>query len=178
MEHHKTEPIRKQDMRQLYLVANTIAKKYINIDYWILRINKGSLTLQNKPEKPEISRKRADFHEVITVFKDYENKLAKKCNLNIHDDPVVVAIELCPQPAFIRKNIREELKQRGDDHYIDGKEFHIAPKQQGPDRTEHRYDILFLRKGACEKEFAENYEMFREKFGLAEGTEISVSDLP
>jgi len=125
--------------------------------------NKGSVTLQ----------KQNDNHKVITVFVDYENRLADKNNISIHENPIVVCIEITHLEPIIREKIRDYLSN-GFTYYCDPRngfsKWALLPN------TDHVFDVLFLRQGQCE--YPLNEELCEEiKQNLDEGFDKNMENV-
>ncbi len=136
----QTSPLLQSDVPRLSRVFLVIEQHFLAQDGWNRIFHKGSLTLQrgNHPE------------QVVKIFVDYGNKLAGKCGVEIHENPVVIALELTGQPAIARALLRDGLV-RMFHHYVD-------PRVDGNSKwwlqpiESHSYDILFLESGSCEFE--------------------------
>lgn len=137
---HQTVAIRNtSDLQQLCDIATALASDYLSLN-WIARKNEGVVTLKNPMDRTE----------VIHVFKDYDNKLALQNGLNLHTDPVAVAVTLCEQPALARRLMRDELRRKFQDRYLDPgdsrySEYYLLPPQPQPSH----FDIMFLSEGPC-----------------------------
>ncbi len=120
---------------RLGMVAAVIREHFLNDD-WDFRVRRGSLTFQHKQH----------LHQVVKVFIDKKNRLAESYNLSLHQDPIVIGIELATFPPYIRSVIRKDLRSRFP--------LYIEPKS-GTDKlriqpiTNHHYDVLFLSEGPC-----------------------------
>jgi len=116
-------------------IAAIIYMYFIDDPTWDLRVNKGSVTLQDK----------ANSHRVVTVFVDFENRLANRMGVQIHEDPLVVAIELNYEVPGVRESIRDYLSNQK--YYQDPRQG--APKVQIMPNREHCYDVVFLGRAPC-----------------------------
>jgi hypothetical protein len=161
---HQTVPIAPGGLASLCRVAQAILENDIGQD-WPVRRNKGSLTLQDP----------LDSRDVVTIFTDYGNRLALRAGRHLHNDPVVVAIAVCAQPASIADAIRDSLHARFRDNYLDPRnrdtEWHIMPNP-------HHFDMVFLSPGPCEvSDEALLAELVVAAEQLQEGGSVSLSEL-
>lgn len=149
-EFYQTEPISSTPHRiqQLKIVAAAIASNFINWSYWKFICHKGSLTFRHHfHEGCDLCRK--DQHKVIKIIIDKDKKLARKEQIDhlVGDDPIAVGIELGYEDPFVRKNIRDFLRQHFRDLYLDPVAGH---SKYYFDSSKHYYDIVFLGKGSCD----------------------------
>lgn len=140
---HQTLAIQKGDIHRVCTVASAILHNHLAGDSWRPEAYKGSITL------------RSDDHpgRFVKVFVDYGNQLAAKCGLSIHDNPIVVGVELTIESAFVREVLRNEFSSIFS--------FYVDPRIAGNSKwwlkphEERKYDILFLKQGPCEFELDE-----------------------
>ncbi len=92
---------------------------------------------------------KKDQHKVIKIFVDKDKKLARKEQIDhlVGDDPIAVGIELGYEDPFVRKNIRDFLRDHFGNLYLDPAKNHFKYRLNP---SEHYYDIVFLREGPCE----------------------------
>jgi len=134
----QTKPLRPADRRPIATVVAIIEKHFIEKGRWCFFPRKGSVTLQHCQDK----------HQVIKVFVDCGNDLSDKTGLHLHDDPIVVGVELTPLAPYVREVVRDSLR-RDFMYYVD-------PRQQGCSKWwlqpigDHFYDLIFMTPGDCE----------------------------
>jgi len=139
-ESFQTSALQRVDVPRVARVVLAIKEDYLAQVTWIREPYKGSITLRSEKHPGQ----------VVKVFVDYGNKLASKCGVSIHENPIVVGLEMTEQCAFVRECIRNELNNRFS-YYIDprkgnGSKWWLKPIDH------HKYDILFLERGECEFE--------------------------
>ena len=151
---YRTKPLQKKDIQRLSIVVAAILGNHLAQQSWQREFWKGSVTLKN-PDQLSL---------LVKVFVDYDNGLAKRCNIKIHDDPIVVGVELTNQPAYIREVVRDELKRIAN-YYIDPRDPNNSKWWLKPIEG-HKYDILFLEKGPCPFDYDEGLQMtLQEELG-------------
>ena len=159
-EFYQTEPISSTPHRiqQLKIVAAAIASNFINWSYWKFICHKGSLTFRHHfHEGCDLCKKNQ--HKVIKIFVDVDKKMAIKEGVDsfVGDDPIAVAIELGYEDPFVRKNIRDFLRNHFKNLYLDPVKTHFK-YWLNPSR--HYYDIVFLREGYCD--YPTDERLFKE----------------
>lgn len=155
---HKTELLWKSqtEIKRVAIVACHIKDDYIGhsgID-WKTRVNKGCYSFLALSEYPK---------QVITLFVDFDNRLAKKFELNIHPDPFVVAVDFSMLTDFEKNTLRDELTKQFT-HYMDPRKGN--PKVSLTPIYEHCYDIIFLERGNCEGH-RDTYEQILTQINIA-----------
>ena len=139
----QTSAIQPQNTIDVARVALVIRDHFLDGD-WDIDVQKGSLTIKS-PSHPD---------QVVKVFVDYGNRLSNECGLSIHEDPVVVGLELTHSPAYVRECVRDELCRSSGQLYIDPRDPQNKKRWLQPIEV-HLYDILFLAQGYCEGEIDE-----------------------
>ena len=134
----RADPSRVDALR--FVVA--AVKGSLSNGHWRLAENKGSVTFEHKPEPTQ----------PVTIFIDIDNKLANQYQLNLHDDPIVLAVDLADLSPFHRHCVRQELRSLFGDLYIDPENIRpqwgaIVKRHFNP--VEHHFDIAFFRPGPC-----------------------------
>lgn len=132
----QTSPLDYSDLGRVARIITHIWNHFLDDNYQAY-YNKGSVTLQNPN----------DNHKVITVFVDYKNQFADKNNISIHENPIVVCIEITHLEPIIRKSVRDYL--RGSSRYYCDPENGYSKWALLPN-TDHVFDVLFLPRGQCE----------------------------
>lgn len=160
-EYFKTEAVRNNDWKKLCRVIVYILQVYIRKD-WVIRKNKGSITIQN-PNDPK---------EVVTVLIDYGNRLSRKVGIKTYDDPVAVMVEICPQPEIFKVLLREKLENLFGNNYLKGEEYYIAPNR------EHHFDVVILPPGVCKDIDGAAYDRLLGIFSRREiGSEVRAGEI-
>ena len=77
----------------------------------------------------------------------FPTKESTRVDSFVGNDPIVVAIELGYEDPFVRKNIRDFLRNHFKNLYLDPANKH--PKYR-LNPSEHYYDIVFLGEGPCD----------------------------
>ncbi len=135
-------------IKNLKTVAAAIYTNFVNSNYWEFECQEGSLTLrQHFHDNCNMCEKTQ--HKVIKVFVDFRNKLAIREGIDYlaGKDPIAVGIELGYEDPLVRKNIRDYLRNKFKDFYLDPANRH---SKYYLDPSKHCYDILFLPEGPCE----------------------------
>ena len=140
---HQTLAIQPGDIHRVSAVAVAILHNHLSGESWRAEAYAGSVTL------------RSDSHpgRFVKVFVDYGNQVATKCGLSIHEDPIVVGIELTIESSYLREALRNELSSKFS-YYVDPREGGNSKWWLKPHK-ERKYDILFLMQGPCEYELDE-----------------------
>ena len=135
-------------IRNLKIVASAIGTNFINKPYWEFECQEGSLTFRHHFHENCNSCKK-DQHKVIKIFVDVGKKMATKEGVNsfVGEDPIAVAIELGYEDPFVRKNIRDFLRNHFGNLYLDPVKGH---SKYWLNPSGHYYDIVFLGEGPCE----------------------------
>lgn len=147
---YQTEPLSLTPHRiqNLKIVASAIGTHFINKPYWEFECQEGSLTFRYHFHENCDSCKK-DQYKVIKIFVDVDKKMAIKEGVDsfVGVDPIAVAIELGYEDPFVRKNIRDFLRNHSRNIYLDPVKGH-SKYRLNP--SEHYYDIVFLGEGTCE----------------------------
>lgn len=140
---HQTLAIHPGDIHRVSAVAVAMLHNHLSGESWRAEAYAGSITL------------RSDHlpGRFVKVFVDYGNQVATKCGLSIHEDPIVVGIELTFESAYLREMLRNELSSKFS-YYVDPREEGNSKWWLKPHKA-RKYDILFLTQGPCEYELDE-----------------------
>lgn len=124
-----------QNIKRLASAMAVIQARFISSARWNSHVNNGSITFQNE----------SDHSRVVSVFVDHDNQLAKKFRLDICENPIVVGIELTYQTLYVRYLVRQDLRQRYAQFYMDPEagrdKYYLSP------HPNHAFDILFVDDG-------------------------------
>lgn len=142
-------------IRNLKIVASAIGTNFINKSYWEFECQEGSLTFRHHFHENCNSCKK-DQHKVIKIFVDAGKKMATKEGVDsfVGDDPIAVAIELGYEDPFVRRNIRDFLRNHFGNLYLDPVKGH---SKYWLNPSGHYYDIVFLREDLCEYPIDERF---------------------
>ena len=154
---YHTKPLSRTPQRipNLKIVASAIGTNFINKPYWEFECQEGSLTFRHHFHENCDSCKK-NQHKVIKIFVDVDKKMAIKEGVDsfVGDDPIAVAIELGYEDPFVRKNIRDFLRNHFGNLYLDPVKDH---SKYWLNPSGHYYDIVFLREGPCEYPIDERF---------------------
>ena len=146
--HTKPLSLTPHRIRNLKIVASAIGTNFINNTFWKFECQEGSLTFRHHFHENCNSCKK-NQHKVIKIFVDVDKKMAIKEGVDsfVGDDPIAVAIELGYEDPFVRKNIRDFLRNHFGNLYLDPVKGH---SKYWLNPSGHYYDIVFLGEGPCE----------------------------
>lgn len=138
----QTKPLKKADCQGVANVVAVLLGHFLDPGEWKYKAHKGSVTLSKKKEP-----KKSPF---VTVFVDYGNSLASRCQIRVSQDPMVVGLELTNLPPFTRHSIRNQLAK--DFQFYADPRVPGCPKVSFKPKNSHLYDLVFLERGSCEYE--------------------------
>jgi hypothetical protein len=135
----QTKPLKKADSLGVANVVAAVLQHFLDQGDWKYKAHKGSVTISNK-KNPKDSPQ-------LTVFVDYWNTLAQKCQMKISANPFVVGAELTKSSAATRRSRRDQLAKDFP--------FYADPRERGRTKVAFKprfpraYDLVFMERGTC-----------------------------